>query len=100
MVNPALKQRLLQEFQQKQQQESLAAQASRAAAVSEVSEERPRSSNSKGAGVLSSPTDDASKPRHPKAEPASLHVSPPQQVEALSKDALVVQEARQVHDFF
>lgn len=45
MVNPALKQRLLQEFQQRQQQESLAAQASRAA---EPSEDLPRSTGSKG----------------------------------------------------
>ena len=43
-VNPALKQRLVQKFQQKQQQDSLAAQASIAAAHSN---EQPRSSGSK-----------------------------------------------------
>jgi len=44
MVNPALKQRLLQEFQQRQQQESFAAQASRA---TEPSEDILRSSDSR-----------------------------------------------------
>lgn len=43
-VNPALKQRLVQQFQQKQQENSLAAQASIAAAHSN---EQPRSSGSK-----------------------------------------------------
>ena len=43
-VNPALKQRLVQQFQQKQQENSLAAQASIAAAHSH---EQPRSSGSK-----------------------------------------------------
>ena len=68
MVNNALKQRLLQQFQQKQQQESIAAQASRAA---EPSDDHAKSSG----GVPASPTVGAQsrpQPQPPKTEASPL----------------------------